>query len=451
MASTTNPKPRVLIVGAGLGGLALAQALRKQGISFEVFERSAHEERFQGWCLGLHSMLDELVAAMPNDMPSFGEAVDHLRPLMLPAQIAFYLTNNPKHRIGVQDPGDLSIIRANRQRLRAWLATGIDIQFSKVATLVEETEDGATVHFRDGTTARGDIVVGADGVHSPIRKSMLAKAGMTDPTKALPIGVVIAETRLHGRDFAQQLELGHSAYVVPAPGNNGPPLGTMFVGLNSVQPDGQSGDFYWFLAWGDDKAAELPYWTSSAGSAEQLQYVRNAIRNVAPELRAIVDKTSPEGIVHPPLVFRECDLRSLPAGRVTLLGDAAHSMVPCKCLPAAMQGRTDADLEVVRGEGGVHALRDALKLSRAIAKIASREATHEHIVQEFDEYQKEMLERGSTAVRLSRQAGSPGTAAGPIVTWGQESRELPQEHVVLEEVPRIISTVARAGGTLAGV
>lgn len=46
----------VLIVGAGLGGLALAQGLRKQGISFDIFERDENENsRFQGWAIGLHT------------------------------------------------------------------------------------------------------------------------------------------------------------------------------------------------------------------------------------------------------------------------------------------------------------------------------------------------------------------------------------------------------------
>lgn len=47
--------PHIIIIGAGLGGLMLAQALRKRGISFEIFERDEHENaRQQGWALGLH-------------------------------------------------------------------------------------------------------------------------------------------------------------------------------------------------------------------------------------------------------------------------------------------------------------------------------------------------------------------------------------------------------------
>lgn len=54
---TPNKKsPHVLIVGAGLGGLLLAQCLRKQGITFEIFERDASDDaRSQGWAIGIHS------------------------------------------------------------------------------------------------------------------------------------------------------------------------------------------------------------------------------------------------------------------------------------------------------------------------------------------------------------------------------------------------------------
>ena len=46
----------VLIAGAGLGGLTLAQTLRKQGISFEIFERdTGKDSRFQGWAIALHT------------------------------------------------------------------------------------------------------------------------------------------------------------------------------------------------------------------------------------------------------------------------------------------------------------------------------------------------------------------------------------------------------------
>jgi len=46
---------KVLSIGGGLGGLALAQALRKHGVAYEIFERDeSADSRTQGWALSLH-------------------------------------------------------------------------------------------------------------------------------------------------------------------------------------------------------------------------------------------------------------------------------------------------------------------------------------------------------------------------------------------------------------
>jgi 2-polyprenyl-6-methoxyphenol hydroxylase-like FAD-dependent oxidoreductase len=56
MGSSTTKTPHVLILGAGLGGLTLAQSLRKKGITFQVFERDSDPHaRPQGWAIALHT------------------------------------------------------------------------------------------------------------------------------------------------------------------------------------------------------------------------------------------------------------------------------------------------------------------------------------------------------------------------------------------------------------
>ena len=56
IASTEFHRPHVLILGAGLGGLCLAQSLRKHGVSFEIFEKDASlHARLQGWAIALHT------------------------------------------------------------------------------------------------------------------------------------------------------------------------------------------------------------------------------------------------------------------------------------------------------------------------------------------------------------------------------------------------------------
>lgn len=96
-------------------------------------------------------------------MPPFFETVNHLSPLNLKSQISLYFRGS---RLGIESSAEAPIVRANRFRFREWLSTEVPIQWGKKATRVEETKDEIRVHFADGTTATGDIVVGADGVNS---------------------------------------------------------------------------------------------------------------------------------------------------------------------------------------------------------------------------------------------------------------------------------------------
>lgn len=53
---TSKTSPHVLILGAGIGGLTLAQSLRKKGISYEIFERDRGDHvRPEGWAIGIHT------------------------------------------------------------------------------------------------------------------------------------------------------------------------------------------------------------------------------------------------------------------------------------------------------------------------------------------------------------------------------------------------------------
>ncbi|KAL8954810.1 MAG: hypothetical protein Q9193_007073, partial [Seirophora villosa] len=148
----------VLIVGAGLGGLGLAQSLRKQGISFEIFERDENpDSRFQGWAIGLHTIINDLATAFPDDVGDLKEATDHLKPLDIPAQIGLYFPGM-EGRLGVQDTPQAPIVRAERRRLRDWLATNLPIQWGKRVQRIEHDDKGVSVYFEDGTSAKGDIL-----------------------------------------------------------------------------------------------------------------------------------------------------------------------------------------------------------------------------------------------------------------------------------------------------
>ena len=180
-------RPSVLIVGAGIGGLALAQGLRKQKISFQIFERDpSHEARGQGWAVllqwcvtrtqhhrlylanCLYRILPDLLSSTLRDVPPLEQcSVTHS--VGIPTEFAIFEGNSGKELTRVHGhttEGDIVALRVNRARFRDWLSEHLDIQWNKRFSHYEEIEGGVKVFFEDGTTATGDMLVGADGIGS---------------------------------------------------------------------------------------------------------------------------------------------------------------------------------------------------------------------------------------------------------------------------------------------
>ncbi|KAI1466581.1 putative monooxygenase [Daldinia caldariorum] len=403
--------PHILIVGGGLGGLLLSQTLRKNKISFEVFERDCSDNiRVQGWAIGLHTMLDELDTSIPDDMPS-RDFVNHLLPLKYNYECAWYRHDRTR-KLGVRDDGSGKFIRANRARLRKWLATNVPIRYGKHAVRIEEHDDLVTVHFEDGTSATGDILIGADGPYSPTRKYLL---GGQDVIRHPRQGIINGEVILHGRDMEQQLQMGASCYLVDASLTDESPS-FLFVGLSEVFPDGKSGRYFFNLFWRDEAATRKGFWTYSASSEKLYETALEKTKHLPPKFRSIIEKTGPEGMKNPPLRFYTLimDPDLLPKGRITLLGDAAH------CMPS------------FRGEGGFHALLDALELGKVLAGL--RTNSTDEIKRALGDYQDEMLDRGSKAAAWSTIAFDEawsGDDAGPRIIWGLPVVPLPDEKITL--------------------
>jgi len=326
--------PHVLIIGAGMSGLTLAHQLKQNNITFEIFERDPDgNARAQGWALSLFGQaLSDLEATMPAELGPIDQT-SHLLPLDLPAQFVFYDVTRPGMRVGVKSDETGKIIRAHRQKLRDWLLQGLDVQFGKRLVEVNESGEKVTVHFEDGTLATGDILVGAEGTRSVVRKHILKGQ---DVMKPLALGSIVGEVALSGEDFASQLKLAHSGYIVMNSTLGSNDQSAIFSALNRVSDDGKTGYYYYILLWVDKQAPltddKNPSWTVGATSEQLAAFAQEKTKSYPDHLRELVDKVPVKGYKSPGFQLQGVQLEAhqLPAGRVIVIGDAAHSMTPCK-------------------------------------------------------------------------------------------------------------------------
>ena len=108
-------------------------------------------------------MLQDFKTSMPEDLGPL-ERTNHLLPLDLPAQFTLYRDGKPL--VQATSSEERQIIRSNRGKLREYLSANLNIKWGKKFTRIEEHDNLVTIHFDDGTSATGDVLIGADGVHS---------------------------------------------------------------------------------------------------------------------------------------------------------------------------------------------------------------------------------------------------------------------------------------------
>ncbi|MCA1673905.1 MAG: FAD-dependent monooxygenase, partial [Actinobacteria bacterium] len=152
----------VLIAGGGIGGLALAQALRKAGVGYAVYERDPEpDHRPQGYRIHIdatgHTALHE---CLPEHLYQLYLATSTRTPA---AQQAMFFD----HRFTRTGAGDARVsateqdsppTAVNRRTLREVLLAelGSTLHFGREVTRVEQPGSGVRVHFTDGATATGD-------------------------------------------------------------------------------------------------------------------------------------------------------------------------------------------------------------------------------------------------------------------------------------------------------
>lgn len=157
---------RALVIGGSLGGLLAAHLLRQAGLHTVVFERNEEDLTGRGVGLGTHP---QLIAILRRA----GIAFDASMGIKVPKVICL----DRAGQIVVEQPSARTMSSWSRlyRALRAALPAR-DYRLGKKLRRVEQDSGGVNALFEDGTSERGDLLVGADGIRSTVREQFLPQA-----------------------------------------------------------------------------------------------------------------------------------------------------------------------------------------------------------------------------------------------------------------------------------
>ncbi len=348
---------KVIIVGGGIGGVCLAHGLKKYDVDCAVYDKASE---FQPW--------GSSFALMPNGR----KALEDISPSLLATATAgsiaqdmykygmyghkgdvigspYHSKDGPKtKRLGIK-PG----FTMRRSLFHGALVDALEdvpVHLKKNLVRLEATADKVIAFFEDGDRAEGDVLIGADGVHSTVRKTLFPHARMNfrypwaAGTSMLPDGWDFPV-----EPFERKLFYGYDGCF-------------FFSARTSV------GTAEWGAVVPENRRYTVPE-------------LATLYRDFLPEVLSMID-TTPQEEVH---TFETWGLDLLPAwssGRVALLGDAAHPV------------------SQVVGQGASLAVEDARRLAMELSVLESTDLAS--VVLALKNYEVRRKERVDKIVRTAR-------------------------------------------------
>jgi salicylate hydroxylase len=361
VTSGPGAEPKVLIVGAGLGGLAAAVALTRRGVRVEVYEQAtALGEVGAGLTVsrGAQRVLAELgVLEDVRAQASLTQAMAFLH-----FRTGALLDGGYDRSDGTADDGRAGGVHIHRADLHRILTDTLARQAPGALRLgrrlvgLDDDGDRVTARFADGSAARGDIVVGADGLHSTVRGLLW---GQAQPRFT---GQVAFRCLIPGAVARPYLAAAGRAAVYFGPGRvfNRYTLrrGAIVNCVAIARTDRWREEGYTAPAAPEELIALYQGWH--------------------PDVLGLLGQ-APRQLLNKWALYDREPLACWRQGRVTLLGDAAHPMLPFLGLGAAM------------------ALEDGGVLARALEPGAGPAA--------LDRYEQARRPRTELVMRESRREG----------------------------------------------
>lgn len=362
----------VLIIGHGVAGPALALWLQRAGIHSEIYEARRSVGEDEGYFLylapnGMHVLLElGLAAATRHDAIDTTGIEFHNRH---GRRIAFIDSRDDAETYGAKG---VVVKRAHLHRVlhEAVHERGIPVHTGTTLVGIDQRSDGVEARFADGTTRSAAVLIGADGIHSRTRSCVLPDAPSPSYVGLVDSGGFVNVPHLRAAVGPQRMVFGRRAFF-----------------SYTVHP---SGEVYWFSNVPMAREPERAELESIAPEAWHARLLDLHQSDPAP-IREIIGRTPPDAIDKWPLR----DLPTLPtwhAGRVCLVGDAAHATSPSS------------------GQGASLALESAMVLARCIRD----EPDHRSAFRRFEAGRRPRVEHVIAQARRNGDHKVPNPVASVI-------------------------------------
>lgn len=381
----------VLIIGAGTGGLALAHLLKQAGIGVSVYERDlVPNADTGGYRVGISPGGSRaLKACVPAELYELFVATCARPPAhinMLTEQFSEVLSFDIESMAAHDPDGEKSVIR---RTLRRVLLRGLEdkVFFGKALRSYVQNQDGTvTAIFEDGSAGTGDVLVGADGANSTVRRQCLPHAQLED-TGIVSLGGKLAMTPENEALLCPRMRKGLSLIMAPKgfggivhylkfdEGRADARFAARWPGFVDTLDEDSIG---WAL-WGARQ--NVPGDPAGMDGAGLQRLGLELTQGWHPHMRELIRATQPSSM-HYVKVKTSSQLSPWASSNVTLLGDAVHTMTPG------------------RGAGANTALRDAALLGRVLVEANSG---RKPLIDAIHDYEVEMLRYSAEAVRASRK------------------------------------------------
>jgi 2-polyprenyl-6-methoxyphenol hydroxylase-like FAD-dependent oxidoreductase len=336
----------------------LARALEKAGFDASVFERAPSFAPVgagllvqAGAMLALRRLGLDGAVLTGGCEASFGMGLTSTGKLLTSVPMSF-----------LKDEVGASAVAIHRAKLHEIFAGALErtrVSLGKQCTGFDDDGNGVTAHFADGSSERGDLLVGADGLHSAVRRALFGDeppryAGYTSWRGIAPPTPGVEEGR-GAEIWGRGLRFGYAT-----------------IG---------AGEIYWFAV------ANAP---EGGRDDDARRAVLERFQGFCEPVMALVEATPQERVFRTDICDRP-PIASWSRGRVTLIGDAAHPTTPNL------------------GQGGCMAIEDAVTLAHCLATSDSHEAA-------FSAYERLRVAHSTRIVEASWKFGRIAQLEGAVST-----------------------------------